>query len=51
MFVDKARSLPLSRELELKGASLRSAPTLPENIRLDWKGLPRTNTQAYSENL
>jgi hypothetical protein len=23
---------------------------LPTNIRLDWKGLPRTNTLAYYEN-
>jgi hypothetical protein len=31
----------------LKGASLGWAPSLPTNIRLGWKGLPRANTQAY----
>jgi hypothetical protein len=28
----------------LKGASIRQALDLPANIRLDWKGFPRTNT-------
>jgi hypothetical protein len=28
----------------LKGASLKLAPALPTNIRLSWKGMPRTNT-------
>jgi hypothetical protein len=31
----------------LKGASLRQALVLPTNIRLAWKGLPGTSTQAY----
>ncbi len=34
----------------LKGASLGKAPALPENIRLGWKGLPKTNTLAYCKN-
>jgi hypothetical protein len=42
MFVGKARSLE-----HLKGASLRKAMGLLENIRLGWKLLPRTNTIAY----
>jgi hypothetical protein len=45
IFVGEARSLP--RVEHLKGA----APTLPANIRLGWKGLPRKNTLAYNENL
>jgi hypothetical protein len=49
MFVGKARSLLLSRKLE--DASLGQAPALHINIRLGWKGLPGTNTVAYSENL
>ncbi len=28
----------------------RYALVLPANIRLGWKGLPGTNTQAYYEN-
>jgi len=35
----------------LKEASLGYAPVLPSNIRLRWKGLPRTNTLNYCENL
>ncbi len=31
----------------LKGASISQALALLTNIRLDWKGLPRTNTLAY----
>ncbi len=31
----------------LKGASLEKAPTLHASIRLDWKGLPGTNTLAF----
>ncbi len=34
----------------LKGASLRQVPALPTNIRLSWKGLPRTKTLAYYVN-
>ncbi len=34
----------------LKGASLGQAPALTTNITLGWKGLPGTNTLAYSEN-
>ncbi len=34
----------------LSGATLGQAPTLPSNIRLDWKGLPGTNALAYFEN-
>jgi hypothetical protein len=30
--------------------SLGWATALPANIRLNWKGLPRTNTSAYYEN-
>ncbi len=37
--------------LHLKGASFGQAAALPANIIPDWKGLPRTNTQAYYENL
>ncbi len=33
-----------------KGALLGQTPALPTNIRLGWKGLPGTNTQAYYEN-
>ncbi len=43
LFVGKARMD------ELKGSSLRQASALP-NIRLGWKGLPRTNTLAYYDN-
>jgi hypothetical protein len=39
MVVGEARSLPWS-----------GAPEHSPNIRLDWKGLPRTNTLAYYEN-
>ncbi len=35
----------------LKGASLGQAPALPANIRLDWKGLPGTNTLDYYKKL
>jgi hypothetical protein len=34
----------------LKGASIRQALALPTNIRLDWKGFPRTNTLDYNGN-
>jgi hypothetical protein len=34
----------------LKGASLGHTVALPANIRLGWKGLLGTNTQAYYEN-
>jgi hypothetical protein len=37
------------RVAHLKGASLRSAPAFLVNIRLDWEGLPGTNTLAYIE--
>jgi hypothetical protein len=33
-----------SRLKHLKCASLVSAPALPDNIRLSWKGLAGTNT-------
>jgi hypothetical protein len=33
----------------LKGVSFGYAPALPANIRLDWRGLPRTNTPTYYE--
>jgi hypothetical protein len=36
---------------QLKGVSLGKTLALPANIRLGWKGLPRTNTLAYYENL
>jgi len=42
-FVGRARSLP-------KSTSHRWALALPTSIRLDWKGLPGTNTLAYYEN-
>jgi hypothetical protein len=31
----------------LKGASIGWTPALPANIRLGWKGFPRTNALAY----
>jgi hypothetical protein len=31
----------------LKGTLLEYAPALPANIRLGWRGLPKTNTLAY----
>ncbi len=34
----------------LKGASLGPSPALPANTRLNWKGLPGTNTLAYYGN-
>jgi hypothetical protein len=34
----------------LKGASFRYALAFDENIRLGWKGLPKTNTLAYYGN-
>jgi hypothetical protein len=38
-------------EKHLSGASLNGRPlALPTNIRLGWRGLPRTNTLAYYEN-
>jgi hypothetical protein len=42
----KARSY--SRVEHLKDASLNYAPALLEYIRIGWKGLPGTNTLAYS---
>jgi len=33
----------------LRGSSHRQALALPTNIRLCWKGLPRTNALAYCE--
>jgi hypothetical protein len=33
----------------LKGTTLGLAPFLPTNIRLGWKGFPKTNTLAYYE--
>ncbi len=38
------------RVKQLKGALLGYAPALPAHIRLGWRGLPGTNTQAYNEN-
>ncbi len=38
------------RVKHLKAASLGYAPALLANIRLGWRGLPGTNTQAYNEN-
>jgi hypothetical protein len=38
MFVGKARAYP---------SDATKAPALPANIRLGWKGLPRTNALAY----
>jgi len=35
----------------LKGATLWLAPALPAKIKLEWKGLPGTNTLAYLEHL
>jgi len=35
----------------LKGTSIEKAPALLGNIRLGWKGLPRTNTPAYYKHL
>jgi hypothetical protein len=35
----------------LKGESFGKAQALPANIRLSWKGLPRSNTLPYYENL
>jgi hypothetical protein len=35
----------------LKSASLGNDPALPSNIRLDFEGLPWTNTLAYQEKL
>ncbi len=49
MFVGKAGAHP--RVENLKGASLWLAAALFTNIRLDWKGLPGTNTLAYYEHL
>ncbi len=40
-----------ARLKRLEGASLRQALALPANIRLGRKGLPRTNTLTYYENL
>jgi hypothetical protein len=35
----------------ISGAALKGRPLeLPKNIRLGWKGLLETNTQAYYEN-
>ncbi len=35
----------------LKGASLSYVRALLKNIRLGWKGMPRTNTLAYCAHL
>ncbi len=43
----KLLALPTNIRLGLKGASLGYAPALLANIRLGWKDLPGTNTQAY----
>ncbi len=45
MFAGKARSLP--RGENMKGFLLWLVLVLIANIRLGWKGLPGTNTQAY----
>ncbi len=48
MFAGKARAYPSEA---LSGAPLYGKLlALPANIRLGWKGLPGTNTQAYYEN-
>ena len=39
------------REEHMKGASLGQTLALPANIRLGWKGLPRTNALASFKNL
>jgi hypothetical protein len=48
MFVSKARSLPLNGAPERYITGVSKA--LPTNIRLGWKGMPRTNTLAYYKN-
>ncbi len=49
MFAGNARTLP--RVEHLKVASLGWPLALPANIRLGWKGLPRTNKPSYYEYL
>jgi hypothetical protein len=39
-----------SQMKHLSGAPQGQALALPINIRLDWRGLPGTNTLAYCEN-
>jgi len=44
----RARSGAFPRGMNLKGVQLRYASALLGNITLGWKGLPETNTPAYS---
>jgi hypothetical protein len=49
-YVAHANAVTYTRVEHLKGASLRQALALPENIRLGWKSLPGTNFLAYYQN-
>ncbi len=46
-----ARPGAYQRVEHLKGVSLVYAAVLLTNIRIGWKGPPRTNTLAYYENI
>jgi hypothetical protein len=47
MFEDETGAYP--GEENLKGASFGTAPALPTNIRLGWKGISETNILAYEK--
>jgi hypothetical protein len=48
VFFGKTRCLP--KMGCLKGAPLRQDPNCLTNVRLGWKGLPRTTALAYLKN-
>jgi hypothetical protein len=48
IFFGKTKSLP--KRGCLKGAPLRQVPKCLTNVRLGWKGLPRTTALAYLKN-
>jgi hypothetical protein len=51
IFIVKAINLQLLQSYMLSDAPLSGRPlALPTNIRLGWKGLPRTKTLVYYEN-